>query len=355
MSQVAYFTPEIAIDNRLNTYVGGLADVSGSFLRAAFNSEEMSTVGVTILCQNGHYRQKIGPNGMEISYQECNFNDFFEDTGKRVKIQLGDNPNVSLAIKLLRPGIFKIAKIVGLDANLPENDELSKSNCHSFYPGDIGKKLAQMVILGIGGVKALEALQIPVDIYHLNEGYSFLATVELIRQKMAAGFNFQETLNRVKQQTVFTTHTPQMSGNEFYDLDLMFKVGCFPGFTKAEAISLGGNPFNNTVAAFRTAKRANAVSKSHDEIANRIWAWVEGKCEIVPITNGIDVDFWQLPEFKGDKAPEELRATKIQYQRVFFPRINELFAKDFRENLFTLVWARRYDEYKRPGLIFRDR
>ncbi len=354
MKRVAFFAPEIAVDKSLKTYAGGLGFVAGDFLRAAYR-RSLPLVGLTILWRHGFYNQKLGPNGMEVEYPYNHYHDFLEDTGKKVRLEIGGNPNVWVKIWLLKPDIFKTTPIFYLDVDIPENDALSKNNTKCLYAADYGQKLAQEIILGIGGVRALQELQIPVDLYHLNEGYCCLAGTELLRQKMTEGLNFQQALENVRRQVVFTTHTPEMTGSETYDLDTMIKMKCFPGFSREEIISLGGNPFSLTVFSLKIAMGANAVSQLHGQVANRLWSWVEGRCPIIPITNGVDTDFWQWPEIKKAQTPEEAEKAKAIYKGLLLEIVKEQSGKLFDRNVLTIVWARRFAEYKRPWLLFYDR
>ena len=358
---VAYFALEAAIHPSLRTYAGGQGYLTGSFARAA-KRLGLPVVIVTILWRKGYYDQILGKDGMEVHYIDRYYQDILEDTGTGVKVQIGGNPNVLIKALRLKPGVFgeDLPPILFLDADIPENDAESRANTQILYPDDNGQRLAQEIILGIGGVrilqtpKILQAFGIPrIDIYHLNEEYCLLAAIELIRQKMAEGLDFQEALNQVKSQVVFTTHRPQLSG--WCNLEVMFKMGCFPGLNQEQINFLGGNPFNQTAACLRIAKKANAVSQLHSETANRLWAWVEGKCEIVPITNGVDIPYWEDElDFQGEKTPEEIRSLKLKHKRRLLEENKRQTGKDFREDVFTVIWARRGDEYKRPGLILRD-
>ena len=350
---VAYFALEAAIHPSLRTYAGGQGYLTGSFARAA-KRLGLPVVVVTILWRKGYYDQVLGNNGMEVHYVDRYYKDILEDTGAKARIQIGENPNVLVKAFRLKPGVLEedLPPILFLDTDIPENDAESRANTQILYPDDNGQRIAQEIILGIGGVRILQDLSIPFDIGHLNEDYSFLAAVELIRQKMAMGLDFQMAFNQTKEQIVFTTHTPRLSG--WRDLEAMIRMGCFPGLTKDQAIFLGGYPYNQIVASLRTAKRANAVSQLHGETANRLWAWVNGRCEIVPITNGVDVPYWEEVEFQEEKTLDEIRELKLKHKRLLIEENKKRTGKDFEEDVFTSVWARRFDGYKRPELIFRD-
>ncbi|MDP2363958.1 MAG: alpha-glucan family phosphorylase, partial [Ignavibacteria bacterium] len=354
MKRIAFFTPEIAIDPSLKTYAGGLGFVAGDFLRAAYRHSSL-LVGLTILWRHGFYNQKLGSNGMEVDYTYNHYHDILADTGKKIRLEIGGNPNMWVKIWLLKPETFKTVPVFFLDADIPENDTLSKNNTKCLYATDYRQKLAQEIILGIGGVKALQELQIPIDIYHLNEGYCCLVGIELLRQKMALGFDFRQALEETRRQIVFTTHTPEMTGSETYDLDTMMEIGCFPQLSREQASFLGGNPFSLTVASLKMAKVANAVSQLHGQVANRLWAWVQDRCPIIPVTNGVDTDFWQWSEIKMAQTPEEIEKAKAIYKELLLDYVREQSGKLFDKNVLTIVWARRFAEYKRPWLLFYNR
>ncbi|MGB4253611.1 MAG: alpha-glucan family phosphorylase [Minisyncoccales bacterium] len=354
MNVIARFEPEIALDPLLKTYSGGLGVLAGSVARTA-KRMNAPLVSVTILWNRGFYEQSIGPHGMEISYPCYDYykEGIVEDTGIKVKVQIGENPNVLIKVGLIKPEVFNTVPIITLDSNIPENDDLSRRNTWVLYPNDTGQRLAQEIILGIGGVRALQALKVPVDVYHLNESYTVLAGIELLNQRISQGESFIEALERTKQQIVFTTHTPEIT-HEAYNIDLMRWMGCFPNLNKHEIAYLGGDPFNHTVAALRLARKGNAVSKLHAQTVEETLAWVKNKCPIVGITNGMDAEYWQWIEFKNARTPEEAEKAKLHYKMMLLKYIETQTSKVLKEDVFTVVWARRFAEYKRPWLLYYD-
>jgi len=360
---IAYFSPEIAIDDSLWSPAGGLGIVSASLLRATYRLH-VPVIGVTIRWRQGSYYQKIEPNGMETEWIDHCDDENIVDTGARIRVQIGKNPNVILKVGLVKPGVFGTAPVCCLDADIEENDYPTRQNTQRLYPNDNGQRLAQTIILGIGGIRALRALKIPVKKCHLNEGYSLLSAVELIGQKKATGLSFLEALKQVREQAVFTTHMPGLPGGEMYNRQWMAEMGCFPGLDDSEVAFLGKYPFDPslfhmTAASLRSAKIANGVSQLHTETSNLIYSWVDGRCPIIPITNGVDAPSWQWPEFEAAQTPEAMREAKIKYRRLLFNEVKEQYAKVqidkvFKEDVPTFGWNRRFDEYKRPGLIFAD-
>ncbi|MDO8424833.1 MAG: hypothetical protein Q7S70_02740 [bacterium] len=354
-----YVSPEIFIDECLWSTTGGLGIVGHSFLRSA-RSLNLPSAGLTIRWRYGSYVQKVGPNGMEHDYAKHEINEKVIDTGIKVKVQLAGNPNVLLSVKLIPSGAFETVPCICLDADVEGNDGLSRSNTEKQYPGYNRGKLAQMIILGVGGVRAFRALGIPVRKWHLNEGFSVLAAAELIREKKAAGLSFQEALSQVKQEVVFTTHMPGMPGSEVYNRAEMMEMGCFPGLEESEVSWLGRIPsdlgqFHVTAASLRIAGKVNAVSQLHAKTTEQVYSWVQDRPQAFPITNGVDVNFWQWPEFAQARTPEALKAAKMGHKTIFAGQIQSHYAvrgvsKIFDPKVLTMGWGRRLDEYKRPWI-----
>src|SRR6185503_20010272 len=148
-------------------------------------------------------------------------------------------------------------------------------------------------LLGIGGVRALRALHLPVDLYHFNEGHAVYAGLELIAHRMEAGMAFAEAWRAARQSIVFTTHTPVPAGNEVHSIADLRRLGASCELVRGELAEIGGDPFNMTVAGLRLARAANAVAQLHGETARRMWAHVEGRAPIIAITNGVHAPTWQ--------------------------------------------------------------
>ncbi len=361
---IAYFSPEIYVDDSLWSTAGGLGAITHSALRAA-RRLRIPLVGVTIRWIEGFCYQKIGPNGIEYDYI-CHSDEKLVDTGAKVKIQLGGNPNIFLKVLVIPPDVFETGPIICLDGDLPENDAVSRQNTKKMYYGDDGQKLAQMIILGIGGARALRALDIKVKIHHLNDPHCALVGVELLNQKMAEGLDFPQALAWTKEHTVFTTHTPVVI-RDTYDLETMINLGCFPDLnqqqhlTREQVAFLGRNPFDERrfspiAFSLRTSGIANAVSLLHAETSRQMLSWVKDSCPITSVTNGVDVPYWQLPEFREVKTPEALREAKLKYKALLFNTIKEQYAqfgitKEFKLASITRGWGRRPHEYKRPWFV----
>ena len=353
---VAYFTPEIAIHQDLHTYVGGLGVVAGGMAYSAHRLN-FPLVIVSILWRQGYYEQETDEYGMKVSFNDYFYEDLLEDTGVTVCVRVHTNPAVAVKVWRLPPGRFGACPVYFLDTDTEGNDELARSITRNLYHPDEGRRLATEIVLGIGGVRALRALGFRPESWHLNEGHSVLAGIELLREKMAEeGTGFDEGLRAVKDQVVFTTHTPELAGNEEHHVDEMMRFGCFQGLSRKEAVFLGGGGdiFNMTACGLKISRLTNAVSRLHSETANRMWSGVEGRAPIIEVLNGVDREFWQEKEFKEAQTPQALREAKRKYKRRMLEYAEIHSGKLFEEDIFTIVWARRFAEYKRADLFFND-
>ncbi|MBA2134157.1 alpha-glucan family phosphorylase, partial [Capillibacterium thermochitinicola] len=216
------------------------------------------------------------------------------------------------------------------------------------------ERIAQEMILGIGGYRALKALKIPVDIYHFNDSHPVFAGTEIIRELMdEEGLSFDEAWAKAREKIVFTTHTPVKAGNEEHDHELLQYMGAYNGLTFGQMLRLGGEPFSMTVAGLRLAKKANAVAQLHGETARRMWSGVTGAAEIIAITNGVFPGAWQDPEIaKAFARNEDLWAPHQQAKREMIAEIYRRNGVQLDEEVLTIGFARRAAPYKRGNLIF---
>lgn len=347
---VASFCFEAMLSQKFPIYAGGLGVVQAGLLKSAGRKNDwpVNFYGVGIYWKEGYYDQTIGPDGMEVHYIARHY-DFLEDTGIKVSVEICGKQNW-VKVWRLREEVFKTAPAIFLDTDIEENDFLARTITRRLYTGNEEQRLAQEIVKCVGGIRALEALGIEVDLYQGHESHSVLVATEILRRYLER-MSFEEAVEKTRQKFVFTTHTPELVGNEEHDLDLMIRMGCFPGIPREKLITLGGNPFNMTVAGLRLAKKANAVSKLHCQTANAMWQHISNRCPIIPITNGVDLD-WQFPEFARASSPEEIRLAKEKYKRELIEFIFQSTGKQLKEEVLTMVWARRFTEYKRPWLIF---
>jgi starch phosphorylase len=349
-TSVAYFSMEFAIHQPLKGYSGGLGFLSGSHMRSAYSLGQ-NIIGIGILWKYGYYDQARNEDlTMRVDYT-TKYYSFLEDTGIKVSVTVFGK-EVFVKVLLLKPEIFETVPVYFLTTDILENDYLSKTISHHLYDPNEETRIAQSIVLGIGGGKVLDALNKKIDIYHINEGHA-----------LPIAFHLYEKSNdweKVKNQFVFTTHTPEKAGNETHHIDLL-KRACLFGSVPSEAIdelhAVENGQFNYTLAALKMAKKANGVSALHGEVARHIWATYEGICYIDHITNAQNVSYWADKELL--KAYHEQNDAWITYRKKelkkqLFEVIADQTGDILDPDVLTVVWSRRFAGYKRPDLIMRD-
>jgi starch phosphorylase len=346
----AYFSMEFAIDQSLKIYSGGLGFLAGSHMRSAFELKQ-NLVGVGMLWKYGYYDQMRDGNALMKPEFVIKDYSFLTDTGVLFTVQV-DNAPVHVKAYLLKPDVFNSAPVFLLTTDVPENDELSRSITHCLYDPHERTRIAQSIVLGIGGAMLLDILEITPDIYHMNEGHSVPLNFYL--------YDKFKSLDEVKKRVVFTTHTPEMAGNEEHDYGLLNEMSLFYKMNEGEVRSLlhiEGNRFNYTLAGLKFAKRANGVSRLHGEIANKMWGGNSGICEITSITNAQDKNYWKdsvLDDAIAKNNDKAIVARKKEMKKDLFNVVADQCGKLFDENILTIVWARRFAGYKRADLLMED-
>lgn len=348
--KVAYFSMEYAIHQSLKIYSGGLGFLAGSHMRSAHDLRQQMT-GIGILYSNGYHDQVHDTNGyMEAKFIRKRYA-YLQDLGILFDFTVHGTP-VKVKVYFLAPEIFGTAPIYLLTTDIPENDYLSRSISFRLYDRDLAARIAQYMLLGIGGAKLLEAIKLEPDIYHLNEGHGLAAAFFLY-----AKF---KNLEEVKKRVVFTTHTPEKAGNEEIDVKLLEEMGFFSGIAAEEIKTITRtktSTLNYTVTALRMSKRANGVSKIHGSVANNMWAGNEGICEIISITNAQNKKFWMdgiLENCLARNDDEGLLKRKSEFKTELFDIVADQTGKLFDKNILTIVWARRFTHYKRADLMLKD-
>jgi len=347
---VAYFSMEFAIDQSLKIYSGGLGFLAGSHLRSAYQLKQ-NLLGVGILWKYGYYDQQRDVNAlMKPFFVEKEYS-FLEDTGIVFTVPVHDSP-VHVKAYLLKPQTFDTAPLFLLSTDISENDNLSRTITHRLYDPNEATRVAQSIILGTGGAMLLEALGLEPDVYHMNEGHSVSLNFYLYAK--------YKNLDEVKKRVVFTTHTPEMAGNEEHSYPLLNDMTFFYHLKEHEVKSLlgiDGYHFNYTLAALKFARKANGVSKLHGKVAQDMWCTNAGICDITAITNAQNKAYWKDP--KLDKAiakddDEAIVRRKKQMKRDLFKVVADQCGKLFDEDILTIVWARRFAAYKRADLMMYD-
>jgi starch phosphorylase len=288
VTSAAYFSMEFAVDQSLKIYSGGLGFLAGSHLRSAYELRQ-NLLGIGILWKYGYYDQVRDVNGlMKPDFVEKD-HAFLQDTGIVFTVPVHDAP-VHVKAWLLKPETFGSAPLFLLSTDLPENDELSRSITHYLYDANEATRIAQSIVLGIGGAMLLDILDMVPDVYHMNEGHGVALNFYLHAK--------YKSLEEVKKRVVFTTHTPEMAGNEAHRYDLLKEMSFFYHLQEQEVkslLSMDGDSFNYTLAALKFARKANGVSKLHGEVARQMWDSNPGTCEIISITNAQNKAYWVDP------------------------------------------------------------
>lgn len=349
-TSVAYFSMEFAIHQALKIYAGGLGFLSGSHMRSAYDLKQ-NIVGVGILWSYGYYDQtRYEDRGLKAEFIRKHYY-FLEDLGILATINI-NSQDVHIKAFYLPPHTFSSAPLILLTTDIPENDFLARTITHKLYDVNEETRISQEIVLGIGGVRVLESLKQKIDIYHMNEGHALPLVYEL--------YSKFGDIEKVKKHTVFTTHTPEDAGNEEHNINLLHKFGFFNELdldTVRKITKTYDDTFNLTVGALRASKMTNAVSKLHGEVANRMWKNCEGSSKITYITNAQNRRFWMDKGMRSaldDHEDYTLIARKKHLKRVLFNEVADQTGKMFDPDILTLVWARRFAEYKRPGLIKKD-
>ncbi|WP_020528419.1 alpha-glucan family phosphorylase [Flexithrix dorotheae] len=345
--KVAYFSMEFGIDQALKIYSGGLGFLAGSHMRSAYELKQ-NLIGIGILWKYGYYDQiRSADQSMNVLFQEKIYS-FLVDTDIKFQIDINGHP-VFVKAYYLPPEVFNSAPMFLLSTDLPENDYLARTTSHKLYDADKAARIAQNILLGVGGAKLIDEIGFNPDIYHLNEAHG-----------LAAGFylyNKHENLDQLKKQLVFTTHTPEEAGNEKTDIRLLEKMSFFCGLPLSkvrEITDTWDDTFNHTLVALRFAGIANGVSKIHGEVANRMWKSYDGICKIKAITNSQNKTYWAdktLSKALEKDNKEKYFERKQELKKELFEVIADQTGQMFDPKKLTIVWARRFASYKRPDLI----
>jgi glycogen phosphorylase len=337
---------EFGLHEELAIYAGGLGILAGDYMKSA-GELGMPVVGIGLLWSEGYTRQRIGDDGMP--YDEFPRADHspVKDTGRSFRI--------SIAGKEIECGIF----VVDCYGNAPlyllqPKDANERWMTRRLYSADKWERIAQEILLGAGGVRALRALEVPVDLYHFNEGHAVFAGVELLGELVAGGTSWDEARRKVRDHIVLTTHTPVDAGNEKHPFELLEKAGALGRLNGEQMRDLGGDPFNMTLAGLRLAGVANAVSALHADTARTMWRGHAGAASICHITNGVHRTTWQDGRIRLARDPNELSAVRAQLKTELLGEIRRRTGAILDPHRLTIGFARRAALYKRADLIFRD-
>ncbi len=410
---VAFFSPEFALHNSLPIYAGGLGILAGDICKEA-NDLGLPFVGLGFMYPQGYFHQHISDEGwQEETYQQLDFEEApispcptVEGCLPLIKVNMADR---ILYAKAWQVNLGRI-NLYLLDSNVEGNTSADRLLSARLYTADREQRIQQEILLGIGGVRMLDALGIQPSVWHANEGHTSFMSLERIRKLVSEGASFTEAFHQVKANTVFTTHTPVPAGHDVFPEQLIDKyfANYWPslGIDRETFLRLGNyddmsqSGFNMTILSLKTSSRQTAVSKIHGKVSRSMWhgLWPDREEQAVPImhiTNGIHAPTWTAPElvalyqkylgrgifgrydFPGlrdavlDIADKELwdirQYLREKLIRFVLGRAQERWANNrakanqivamgslFSSDTLTIGFARRFTAYKRPALIFRD-
>ncbi len=348
--RVAYFSMEFGIDTALKIYSGGLGYLAGSHMRSAHDLKQ-NMIGVGMLWKFGYYDQVRDANSSMRSLWRERYYTFLQETDLIFPVVINGH-EVKVQAFYLPPEVFGTVPMYLLTTDRDTmNDYLSCSISHRLYDNNETARIAQSIVLGIGGAKVVEALG-GADYYHMNEAHALPMAFHLYEQ--------YGDVEEVRKRLVFTTHTPVKAGNEERDIHLLKKMGFFSGLSTEivrKITGTSGDNFGYTPAALTLSGNANGVSQLHAKVSNEMWAGVENRPEIIGITNAQNQKYWQDTQMKAalDADDDEaLRARKREMKKELFEIVADQTGHLLNPDLLTIVWARRFASYKRADLILRD-
>jgi glycogen phosphorylase len=362
--RIAYFSMEVGLSNDVHTYNGGLGILAGDAIRSSADLR-IPLVGITLINRNGHFRQEITGEGRQVEHLDpWEPSEFMQSLSTEVKVQV-QNRDVRIKAWLynLKGRTGGVVSVYFLDADVEGNNPEDREITSFLYGGDERYRLKQEIVLGIGGVRMLDALGLNVRKYHMNEGHSSLLSLELLQKEgMDKG--------KVRNQCVFTTHTPIDAGHDMFSYDVVREV--LGEHVSLEVLKkLGGqDKLNMTLLALNLSNYHNGVSKRHRDIARAMFPGYE----IHGITNGIHSYTWTCQSFKNlydkyfpgwanepdllvkaDGIPdEEIWRAHGEAKKALIDQVNNTMSVDFDFDSLTVGYARRSTGYKRPNLLFSN-
>lgn len=366
--RIAYFSMGSGIYNDLLTYSGGLEILAGDMIKEVIdNPTEYPMTFFHILWKKGYSLQRMLDNGEVIDEEPTNnaWEKYLTDTGKKVSVKIFGKEVYAKIWKLNNGPVYY------LDTDIDENGEFRNITYHLYggaWDNPEKERIAQEIVLGVGGIRAIEELGLKVDGYHYNDGHPVFAGIELISKRMkyyreampseSEEYYFEHALRHVKNRTAFTTHTNVPAGNESHSIDLLMEIGANVTLTYDQMAQIGGNPFGMTVASLRLSSMANGVSRIQVMAAKDMWHWVKEAPNIIAITNGVHRKTWQNSEIAKAFYHNDISGIYQAHQdckKNLISFINEKTDGKFKEDRLLIAFARRATEYKRWDLIFRER
>lgn len=381
---VAYFCAEYGISDVLPIYSGGLGVLAGDIVQEAAR-EQLPFVSVGLFYRKGYFHQYLTKDGQQERLQDTVPG---EVPLELMKAADGETLLVQVPVqeRIVYAQVWKF-KVGGnplylLDTDHWKNGEADRSITDQLYGGDQSKRIQQELVLAVGGFRALQALGVRPAIYHMNEGHSAFLSLELLREELAAGLEWEKALTRVRGRLLFTNHTLVAAGNDLFPHEMVrYYLGKYAFEAKIGidrllefgAIDEFPGRFSMTMLAMRMAGISNAVSKLHAKKAKEMWP----KYQLQAVTNGVHLPAWIAPQMQhllDESLPgwQEHMADASFWKKVrSIPSaalwnvhcelksqmLDEVYARSgirLDNEALTIVWARRFATYKRPDLLFQD-
>lgn len=391
-NKIAYFSMEFGLHESILLYSGGLGVLSGDHLKTA-SDLCLPLIGVGLFYSEGYFRQNLNREGWQNENYDAN-DPFYlpmqlvtESLNKPILIEVNVLGHKIYA-QIWKLNVGRIPLLL-LDTNVRENTPEFRDITSRLYSGGQELRIQQEIILGIGGIKALQKLNISPAVYHLNEGHSAFLTLERIAQFTYKGLNWQEALIAIKGTQIFTVHTPVPAGNDAFPIQMLAKylgnISQTYGIPDDEFYNLGRSPGNHSefsmpVFAIKTSGHRNGVSQLHKKVSKRIWQplWptlLENEIPIKGITNGVHTRTWLCNElvelfdfYLGKGWDAKLNEPSIwkrvenipnsELWNVHLNRKSRLIStipkSELTAEYLTIGFARRFASYKRGHLIFKD-
>ncbi len=355
LPNVAYFCMEFGLSPDLTIYSGGLGILAGDFMKSV-GDLNAPCVGIGLLWDKGYTTQTLDDDG--------NTMEAYPPTNRHALEKLDVEFSVTIRGEDVACDAYRVRYYLQSDLYLIEpKNEAQRSITRSLYGGGDEDRVAQEVLLGVGGVRLLQALGHDVDVYHFNEGHAVFAGHQLLCNAMDAGSSFEDAMVSVRKKIVFTTHTPVPAGNEIHPIERLRHHGAALTLTDEQLEEIGGKPFGMTVAGLRLCRKASAVAQLHGETSRDMWKDVRGAAEITAVTNGVHVPTWQDARIRAalvsDRSPEESQEhLQIAHRAMKSELLDEIFRRTgTRLSVDKLVvgFARRAATYKRADLVLGDK
>lgn len=373
---VGYFSMEVGLDPSMPTYSGGLGVLAGDSLRAAADLG-VPLVGITLVHRKGYFQQHLDDQGNQTeSPAVWEPEKLLEPQDARAAIAIEGRQVWVRAWRHLVRGITENdVAVYFLDTNLPENGEWDRTLTDSLYGGDDHYRLCQEAVLGLGGIAILRALGYnEVETYHMNEAHSSLLTLSLLKEEAERSglpMTDKKNVDRVREQCVFTTHTPVPAGMDRFPAQLARKVlGDEVMNTLTELDCLYLETLNMIALGLFFSRYINGVSMRHEEVSNTMFP----NYPINSVSNGVHAVTWtsepfkrlydtRVPEWRYDNlylryiisvSPEEIHAAHLEAKKQLLDAVEKRTGVRLNASVMTIGFARRVALYKRPDMIFTD-